>query len=68
MKNLDYKQCWEEIRDAFNNSCLVKAVEYASKNPELVYGSNTPESDAVINGFFDLYLSVSLSNASDDGA
>jgi hypothetical protein len=68
IKNMDFKQAWEEIRDAFNNPCLVKAIKFASENPRVVYGKRTPEYDAVRHGFFDLYLSVSLSNASVDGA
>lgn len=66
---MDYSKAYKDMRDVFDHPCIQKAIEFAAKNPAVVYGKDTQEYKLVIDhGFFDLYFSVSLSTAEDAGA
>lgn len=66
-EDMDYSKAYKEMREVFDHPCVEKALEFAAKNPGVVYLEGTPEYEAVRHGFFDLYFSVSRSTASKVG-
>lgn len=66
---MDYSKAYKDMREVFDTPCVQKALEFAAHNPEIVYGKDTEEYNAVVHGgYFDLYFSISRSTAEDVGA
>jgi hypothetical protein len=55
--NFNFEAAYRELREVFECSIVAKAFSYATSNPLAVYGEGSEEYSAVLNGYFDLYLS-----------
>jgi hypothetical protein len=64
---MSYEKAYKEMREVFDDPCVEKALEFAAKNPAVVYGENSIEHEKVAHGFFDLYFSVSRSTSVVEG-
>ena len=58
-----YEQAYKDVREFMDHPSIFKAIEFAIKNPEVVYGKDTDECNAVQGGLLDLYFSTSISRA-----
>jgi hypothetical protein len=66
---MDYSRAYKDMREVFDTPCIQKALEFATHHPDVVYGKDSPEYNAVVhNGYFDLYFSIRRSTEEDVGA
>lgn len=61
--DFDYKTAYKELRQVFDAPHIKKALLFAAKHPELVYGQDSEEYKDVVHGYFSLYCSIADSNS-----
>jgi len=49
-RNLDYRDAYLDMRQVFDNSVIDRALQFAIKIPELVYGAESDEYRRVVHG------------------